>query len=195
MARGRLRVYLGAAPGVGKTYEMLAEGHRRVNQGADCVIGFAEPHGRRATAAMAEGLEVVPRRTVSHRGGELSEMDLDAILARHPQVALVDELAHTNAAGSKHPKRWQDVEELLDAGIDVVTTLNVQHLESLNDVVAQMTGITQRETLPDAVARQADELELVDLSPRRCAGAWWPGTSIPRTGSTPPCRTTSGPAT
>ena len=122
MARGRLRVYLGAAPGVGKSYEMLAEGHRRVSQGADCVIGFVEPHGRRAIAAMTEGLEVVPRRRMAHRGGESSEMDLDAVLARHPQVALVDELAHTNAAGSRHPKRWQDVEELLDAGIDVVST-------------------------------------------------------------------------
>ena len=165
MARGRLRVYLGAAPGVGKTYEMLAEGHRRVSQGTDCVIGFVEPHGRRAIAAMAEGLEVVPRRRVAHRGGESLEMDIDAILARRPQVALVDELAHTNAAGSRHPKRWQDVEELLDAGIDVVSTLNVQHLESLNDVVAQMTGVRQRETVPDAVVRQAEGLELVDLSP------------------------------
>jgi len=165
MARGRLRVYLGAAPGVGKTYEMLADGHRRVSQGTDCVIGFVEPHGRRAIAAMTEGLEVVPRRRMAHRGGESSEMDLDAVLARHPQMALVDELAHTNAAGSRHPKRWQDVEELLDAGIDVVSTLNVQHLESLNDVVAQMTGVRQRETVPDAVVRQAEGLELVDLSP------------------------------
>ena len=165
MARGRLHVYLGAAPGVGKSYEMLAEGHRRVSQGADCVIGFVEPHGRRAIAAMAEGLEVVPSRRVAHRGGESSEMDLDAVLARHPQVALVDELAHTNAAGSRHPKRWQDVEELLEAGIDVVSTLNVQHLESLNDVVAQMTGVRQRETVPDTVVRQAEGLELVDLPP------------------------------
>jgi two-component system, OmpR family, sensor histidine kinase KdpD len=165
MARGRLRVYLGAAPGVGKTYEMLAEGHRRVSQGTDCVIGFVEPHGRHAIAAMAEGLEVVPRRRVAHRRGELLEMDIDAVLARRPQVALVDELAHTNAAGSRHPKRWQDVEELLEAGIDVVSTLNVQHLESLNDVVAQMTGVRQRETVPDAVVRQAEGLELVDLLP------------------------------
>jgi two-component system, OmpR family, sensor histidine kinase KdpD len=165
MARGRLRVYLGAAPGVGKTYEMLAEGHGRVSQGTDCVIGFVEPHGRRAIAAMAEGLEVVPRRRVAQRGGESSEMDIDAILARRPQVALIDELAHTNATGSRHPKRWQDVEELLEAGIDVVSTLNVQHLESLNDVSAQMTGVRQRETVPDAVVRQAEGLELVDLSP------------------------------
>jgi len=179
MARGRLRIYLGASPGVGKTYEMLAEGQRRLSQGADCVIGFVEPHGRRATAAMAEGLEVVPRRRVAYRSGELSEMDLDAVLSRQPQVALVDELAHTNASGSRNAKRWQDVEELLDAGIDVVSTLNVQHLESLNDVVAQMTGVRQRETVPDAVVRHADELELVDLSPeairrRMVAGGIYP---------------------
>ena len=165
MARGRLRIFFGAAPGVGKTYEMLTEGHRRVGQGTDCVIGFVEPHGRRAIAAMTEGLEVVPRRRVAHRGGELSEMDIEAVLARRPQVALVDELAHTNAAGSRHPKRWQDVEELLEAGIDVVSTLNVQQLESLNDVVAQMIGVRQRETVPDAVVRRAEGLELVDLSP------------------------------
>ncbi|HUO40263.1 MAG TPA: DUF4118 domain-containing protein [Mycobacterium sp.] len=165
MARGRLRVYLGAAPGVGKTYEMLLEGHRQRAQGVDCVIGFIEPHGRRATQALVEGLEVVPRRQVPYRGVVLSEMDVDAVLARHPQLALVDELAHTNASGSRNPKRWQDVQELLDAGIDVLTTLNIQHLESLNDVVADVTGVKQRETVPDAVVRQADELELVDLSP------------------------------
>ncbi|MGA2305156.1 MAG: DUF4118 domain-containing protein [Acidimicrobiales bacterium] len=181
--RGRLRIYLGAAPGVGKTYEMLAEGHRRASQGADCVIGFVEPHGRRATAAMAEGLEVVPPRDVPYRGGVLTEMDLDAVLARHPQVALVDELAHTNAAGSRHPKRWQDVEELLQSGIDVVTTLNVQHLESLNDVVNEMTGVRQRETVPDAEVRQADELDLVDISPdalrrRMVAGEIYPPNRI-----------------
>ncbi len=183
MARGRLRIYLGAAPGVGKTYEMLMEGHRRAQQGADCVIGFVEPHGRRATAALVEGLEVVPRRLMPYRGAELPEMDLDAVLARQPQVALVDELAHTNAPGSRHAKRWQDVEDLLDAGIDVVSTLNIQHLESLNDVVAEMTGVRQRETLPDAVARRADELELVDLSPealrrRMVAGDIYPADRI-----------------
>jgi two-component system, OmpR family, sensor histidine kinase KdpD len=165
MARGRLRIYLGAAPGVGKTYAMLAEGHRRVAQGADCVIGFVEPHGRRATSALAAGLEAVPRRLVAYRGGQLPEMDLDAVLARRPQVALVDELAHTNAAGSRHAKRWQDITELLAAGIDVLSTLNIQHLESLNDAVADMTGVRQRETVPDAVVRAADEVELVDLSP------------------------------
>lgn len=168
MARGRLRIYLGASPGVGKTYEMLVEGHRRADQGADCVIGFVEPHGRRATAAMADGLEVVPRRLMSYRGAELPEMDLDAVLARRPQVALVDELAHTNVPGSGHAKRWQDVADLLAAGIDVVSRVNVQHLESLNDVVAEMTGVTQRETVPDEVVRQADELELAHL-----AGVAW----------------------
>ncbi|MEV4744451.1 DUF4118 domain-containing protein [Streptomyces sp. NPDC049555] len=164
-ARGRLRIYLGAAPGVGKTYAMLEEGQRLSAQGTDVVTGFVEPHGRRPTAAKAEGIETVPRRTVVHRGAEFTEMDLDAVLARRPQVALVDELAHTNVPGSRNAKRWQDVDELLDAGIDVVTTLNVQHLESLNDVVAQITGVRQRERLPDEVARRADQIELVDLPP------------------------------
>ncbi len=165
MARGRLRIYLGAAPGVGKTYAMLAEGQRLRAQGADVVIGLVEPHGRRPTAAMAEGLETVPRHALVHRGATFTEMDLDAVLARAPQVALVDELAHTNVPGSRNTKRWQDVEELLGAGIDVVTTLNVQHLESLNDVVQQITGVKQHETLPDEVARRADQIELVDLPP------------------------------
>ncbi|WP_116215143.1 sensor histidine kinase [Streptomyces olivoreticuli] len=164
-ARGRLRIHLGAAPGVGKTYAMLAEGQRLRAQGADVVVALAEAHGRRPTAAMAEGLETLPRRTLAHRGAEFTEMDLDAVLARRPQVALVDELAHTNVPGSRHAKRWQDVEELLDAGIDVLTTLNVQHLESLNDVVEQITGVRQRERLPDEVARRADQIELVDLPP------------------------------
>ncbi|MCQ6246051.1 DUF4118 domain-containing protein [Streptomyces malaysiensis] len=165
MARGRLRIHLGAAPGVGKTYAMLQEGRRLCEQGADVVIGLVEPHGRRLTAALAEGLETVPRHTLVHRGTAFTELDLDAVLARHPQVALVDELAHTNVPGSRNTKRWQDVEELLDAGIDVVTTLNIQHLESLNDVVRQITGVVQHETLPDEVARRADEIELVDLLP------------------------------
>ena len=183
MARGRLRVYLGAAPGVGKTYEMLLEGHRQRRQGVDCVIGFVEPHGRRATQELIDGLEVVPRRYVRHRGGVLPEMDVDAVLARRPQLALVDELAHTNAPGSRNPKRWQDVQELLDAGIDVLTTLNIQHLESLRDVLTEMTGVEQRETVPDAVVRQADELELVDLSPealrrRMVAGDIYPSDRI-----------------
>jgi two-component system sensor histidine kinase KdpD len=143
---------------------MLLEGHRQHRQGVDCVIGFIEPHGRRATQELVDGLEVVPRRYVRHRGGVLLEMDVDAVLARRPQLALVDELAHTNAPGSANPKRWQDVQQLLDAGIDVLTTLNIQHLESLGDVLNEMTGVEQRETVPDAVVRQADELELVDLS-------------------------------
>jgi two-component system sensor histidine kinase KdpD len=144
---------------------MLLEGHRQRRQGVDCVIGFVEPHGRRATQELVDGLEVMPRRYVRHRGGVLPEMDVDAVLARRPQLALVDELAHTNAPGSRNPKRWQDVQELLEAGIDVLTTLNIQHLESLGDVLTEMTGVEQRETVPDAVVRQADELELVDLSP------------------------------
>ncbi|MDV9186977.1 DUF4118 domain-containing protein [Streptomyces sp. SR27] len=165
MARGRLRIYLGAAPGVGKTYTMLEEGQRLRATGADVVAGFVEPHGRRPTAEMAEGLETIPRRTMTHRRAAFTEMDLDAVLARRPQVALVDELAHTNVPGSRHAKRWQDVEELLEAGTDVVTTLNVQHLESLGDVVRQITGVPQRETLPDEVARRADQIEVVDLPP------------------------------
>ncbi|MEU7875410.1 DUF4118 domain-containing protein [Dactylosporangium sp. NPDC049140] len=165
MTRGRLRVYLGAAPGVGKTYAMLAEGQRRRSRGTDVVVGFVEPHGRQLTAAMADGLEVVPRRECDYRDARFAEMDLDAVLARHPQVALVDELAHTNVPGCRNAKRWQDVEELLDAGIDVVTTLNIQHLESLNDVVRQITGVTQQETLPDEVARRAEQVELVDMTP------------------------------
>jgi two-component system sensor histidine kinase KdpD len=163
--RGRLRIHLGAAPGVGKTYTMLAEGQRRRSRGTDVVIGLVEPHGRRLTIAMAEGLETVPRRTMSHRGAVFTEMDVDAVLARAPQVALVDELAHTNVPGCRNPKRWQDVEELLAAGIDVVTTLNIQHLESLADVVQQITGVEQHERLPDAVARSAEQVELVDMTP------------------------------
>ncbi|MFG2041880.1 universal stress protein [Dactylosporangium sp. NPDC048998] len=163
-ARGRLRIFVGAAPGVGKTYAMLVEGHHRRAQGTDVVVGFVETHGRRPIAEMAEGLEVVPRRSTVYRGMRCAEMDLNTVLARHPQVALVDELAHTNVPGCGNAKRWQDVEELLAAGIDVITTLNVQHLESLNDTVEQITGVVQRERLPDAVARRADQIELVDLS-------------------------------
>ncbi len=163
--RGRLRVYLGAAPGVGKTAAMLAEGHRRAERGTDVVVAVAEDHGRAYTAAQVVGLEVVPRRVVWHRGISITDMDLDAVLARRPQVALVDELAHTNAPGGRHAKRWQDVQELLDAGIDVVTTVNVQHLESLNDVVKSVTGIAQSETVPDRVVRSAAQVELVDMTP------------------------------
>ncbi|MEV8516444.1 universal stress protein [Dactylosporangium sp. NPDC051484] len=164
LARGRLRIFVGAAPGVGKTYAMLVEGHHRRAQGTDVAVAFVETHGRRPIAEMTEGLEVVPRRSTTYRGMRCAEMDLNAVLARHPQVALVDELAHTNVPGCGNAKRWQDVEELLAAGIDVITTLNVQHLESLNDTVEQITGVVQRERLPDAVARRADQIELVDLS-------------------------------
>lgn len=164
--RGTLRVYLGAAPGVGKTYDMLSEGHRRQDRGTDVVVGFVESHGRRQTEALVEGLEVVPRRTVRHRDAEFSEMDLAAVLARRPEVALVDELAHTNVPGAGNAKRWQDVMALLDAGIDVITTVNIQHLESLNDVVESITGIRQQETVPDHVVRAADQIELVDMSPQ-----------------------------
>ena len=165
MARGQLRIYLGAAPGVGKTYTMLAEAQRRHARGTDVVVGLLETHGRKMTAAMAEGLEIVPRRTMTHRGATFTEMDLDAVLARHPEVALVDELAHTNVPGCRNPKRWQDVDELLDAGINVITTLNIQHLESLNDVAMQVTGVEQHEKLPDEIARRADQIELVDMTP------------------------------
>ncbi len=165
MARGELRVYLGAAPGVGKTYAMLGEGQRRRARGTDVVVALLEAHGRQLTAAMAEGLEQVPRRSMSYRGAAFTEMDLDAVLARHPQVTLVDELAHTNVPGCRNRKRWQDVDELLDAGIDVITTLNIQHLESLSDVTKQVTGVEQHETLPDEIARRADQIELVDMTP------------------------------
>jgi two-component system, OmpR family, sensor histidine kinase KdpD len=165
MARGQLRIYLGAAAGVGKTYAMLNEGRRRRDYGEDVVVGFVEPHRRPKTAAQVGDLEVIQRRTVEYRGTTLEEMDVDAILERRPQIALVDELAHTNAPGSRNEKRWEDVEELLGAGIDVISTLNIQHLESLNDVVEEITGIKQRETIPDEVVRRADELQLVDLTP------------------------------
>jgi two-component system sensor histidine kinase KdpD len=165
MARGRLRIYLGAAPGVGKTVAMLDEGHRRAERGTDVVVGLCETHGRPHTAGLVSGLRVVPRRRVEYRGAVLEELDLDAVLALHPQVALVDELAHTNAPGSRNSKRWQDIDELLDAGIDVISTLNIQHLESLNDAVTAITGIVQRETVPDEVARAADQIELVDMAP------------------------------
>ncbi|MDL9946414.1 sensor histidine kinase KdpD [Gordonia sp. ABSL11-1] len=165
-ARGRLEVFLGCAPGVGKTYEMLATARVLVDEGVDVVVAVVESHGRVATAALVEGFEVVDRRRVEYRGTVLEEMDLDAVLARKPQVALVDELAHTNAPGMPNAKRWQDIEVLRDAGIDVLSTINIQHLESLNDVVAQITGVTQRETVPDDVVRTADQIELVDIAPQ-----------------------------
>jgi two-component system sensor histidine kinase KdpD len=163
---GELRVYLGAAPGVGKTYAMLHEGHRRSDRGTDVVIGFVETHGRRETQRLVTGLELVPRRILRHRAVDFTEMDVDAIVARAPGVVLVDELAHTNVPGSRHEKRWQDVEELLAAGIDVITTVNIQHLESLNDVVVAITGVRQQETVPDGVVRRADQIELIDMSPQ-----------------------------
>src|ERR1700730_3100300 len=163
MARGRLRIYLGAAPGVGKTYAMLDEGWRRKERGTDVVIGFVETHNRPKTASQIRDLEVVPRAKLTHRGQTFEEMDLSAVLARHPAVALVDELAHTDIPGSRHEKRWEDIEALLQAGIDVISTVNIQHLASLNDVVERITGITQRETVPDSVVRSADQIELVDM--------------------------------
>ncbi|MEU6931098.1 sensor histidine kinase KdpD [Streptomyces sp. NPDC046385] len=166
MGRGKLRIYLGAAPGVGKTYAMLSEGHRRVERGTDCVVAFVEHHDRPRTEVMLHGLEQVPRQEIEYRGATFPEMDIDAVLTRRPAVALVDELAHTNVPGSRNPKRWQDVEELLAAGIDVVSTVNIQHLESLGDVVESITGVRQRETVPDEVVRRADQIELVDMSPQ-----------------------------
>ncbi|HEX3906324.1 MAG TPA: DUF4118 domain-containing protein [Mycobacteriales bacterium] len=163
--RGTLRVYLGCAPGVGKTYAMLDEAHRRRARGTDIVIGYVETHGRAKTIAMVGDLEVVPRATLSYRGATFEEMDLDAVLARRPEVVLVDELAHTNVPGAQHAKRWQDIKVILDAGITVISAVNVQHLESINDVVEKITGIRQRETVPDAVVRAADQVELIDLDP------------------------------
>lgn len=165
MKRGTLKVYLGMAPGVGKTYAMLDEGRRRSARGTDVVAALIETHGREQTAAQLAGLEQVPRRAVEYRGATFFELDVDAVLERRPQLALVDELAHSNLPGSRHEKRWEDIEELLDAGIDVISTLNIQHLESLNDVVAHITGTTQRETVPDDVVRRAETIEIVDISP------------------------------
>ena len=163
--RGRLKIFLGAAPGVGKTYEMLKTAQKRRQEGVDVVIGIVESHGRSETAALIEGLELVARRQVDYRGRHLEEMDLDAILKRRPKLVLVDELAHTNAPGSRHAKRYLDVEELLAAGLDVYTTLNIQHVESLNDVVARITRVRVRETLPDSFLDKADEIEVIDLTP------------------------------
>ncbi len=167
-AAGHFRIYLGAAAGVGKTYAMLSEGHRRAERGADVVIGFVESHGRRLTEDLVGGLEVVPRKTVDYRGSRLDEMDLDAVLRRKPQLALVDELAHTNVPGSgRNEKRWQDVLAILAAGISVITTVNIQHLESIADEVEHMTGAKVRERVPDWVVRKADQIELVDSSPEQ----------------------------
>ena len=165
MPQGQLRVYLGAAPGVGKTYKMLEEGHRRHERGTDVVVGYVETHDRKHTEAMLAGLEVMARAEVNYRGSTFTEMDVDAILARRPDVVLVDELAHTNIPGSRNAKRWQDIEELLEAGLTVITTVNIQHLESINDIVQQITGVPQRETVPDEIARRAKQIELIDMAP------------------------------
>jgi two-component system sensor histidine kinase KdpD len=163
--RGELRIYLGAAPGVGKTFAMLGEARRRMERGTDVVAAVVETHGRKKTAEMTEGITTIPPRYADYRGSQFAELDVDAVLERRPEVVLVDELAHTNTPGSRNTKRWQDIDELLKAGITVITTVNVQHLESLNDVVAQITGIEQRETVPDDVVRAAAQIELVDISP------------------------------
>src|SRR3954465_6384691 len=162
---GKLRIFVGAAPGVGKTYEMLLQARARKKDGYDIVVGVVETHGRKETEALLEGLEVIPRRRIEYRGHFLEEMDLDAIIARRPQIVLVDELAHTNAPGSRHPKRYLDIEELLGHGISVYSTVNIQHIESLNDVVAQITHVRVRETVPDAIFDRADAVELIDLTP------------------------------
>jgi len=182
---GRFRIYLGVAPGAGKTVAMLGEGHRQQQQGGDVVVGFVECHGRLVTEARAAGLENVPRKVVEYRGGRFEEMDLDAVLRRHPQVALVDELAHTNLPGSgRHAKRWEDVLELLDAGIGIVATVNIQHLESVADTVERITRARVRERVPDRVVRRADQIELVDSSPeqlrrRMLHGNVYPADQVP----------------
>ena len=180
---GRLKVFIGMAAGVGKTYRMLQEGHAEQEAGRDVAIGYMEPHKRPETSALAEGLETVPRRRVTYRGTDLEEMDLPALLARAPELALIDELAHTNAPGAEHEKRYEDVRDVLAAGIDVFSTVNVQHLESLNDQVAELTGTRVRETIPDAVLGEADEVVLIDLTPealieRLRAGKVYPGENI-----------------
>jgi two-component system, OmpR family, sensor histidine kinase KdpD len=163
--RGHYKIFLGMAAGVGKTYRMLQEGRSEKALGRDVVIGMLETHGRTETLAQAEGLEVIPRRTVEYRGTTLEEMDLPAIFQRAPELCLIDELAHTNAPGVEHPKRYEDIEDVLDAGVDVFSTVNVQHLESLNDRVAELTGVRVRETFPDSVLGRADEVVLMDLTP------------------------------
>lgn len=181
--RGNLKVFIGMAAGVGKTYRMLQEGHAEQDGGRDVAIGYMEPHRRPETSALALGLETVPRRRISYRGTDLEEMDLPALLARAPQLALIDELAHTNAPGAEHGKRYEDVRDVLAAGIDVFSTVNVQHLESLNDQVAELTGTRVRETIPDAVLGEADEVVLIDLTPealiaRLRAGKVYPGENV-----------------
>src|ERR1700694_4037840 len=165
VGRGKLKIFFGMSPGVGKTYAMLQAARQKQAEGCEVVVGVVETHGRKETEALLEGMPIMPRTQVEYRGTTLNEMDLDAILTWHPQLALVDELAHTNAPGSRHPKRYQDVLELLDAGIDVYTTINVQHLERRGDTVRQITGITVHETVPDSIVEQASEMELIDLAP------------------------------
>src|ERR1039457_518914 len=168
--RGHLKVFIGMAPGVGKTYRMLQEGVAEAESGREVAIGYLEPHGRDETVAQADGLEIIPRRQVEYRGKPLQEMDLPAVLARRPELCLIDELAHTNAPGVEHEKRYEDVRDVLDAGIDVFSTVNVQHLESLNDQVTQLTGAVVRETIPDDVLSAADEVVLIDLTPEALIG-------------------------
>jgi len=184
-AAGHFRIYLGAAAGVGKTYAMLNEGHRRKQRGTDVVVGFVECHDRPLTQERCDDLEIVPRRTIEYRGTRFEEMDLDAVITRRPRVALIDELAHTNVPGSRHTKRWEDIVEILDAGIDVITTVNIQHLESIADAVEQMTGAQVRERVPDWVVRKADQIELVDSSPealrrRMLHGNIYPQAKVPQ---------------
>jgi two-component system sensor histidine kinase KdpD len=182
--RGHLKVFIGMAPGVGKTYRMLQEGAAEADGGRDVVIGYLEPHGRAETLAQAEGLEIVPLRTIAYRGTPLQEMDLPAVLARKPELCLIDELAHTNAPGVEHEKRYEDVRDVIEAGIDVYSTVNVQHLESLNDQITQLTGSRTRETIPDEVLSMADEVVLIDLTPealigRLKAGKVYPAERVP----------------
>ncbi len=182
--RGHLKVFIGMAPGVGKTYRMLQEGSAEADNGRDVVVGYLEPHGRAETVAQADGLEFVPRRTLVYRSTPLEEMDLPAVLARRPELCLIDELAHTNAPGAEHEKRYEDVRDVLDAGIDVYSTVNVQHLESLNNQVTQLTGARVRETIPDEVLSMADEVVLIDLTPealiaRLRAGKVYPHERVP----------------
>lgn len=162
---GKLKIFLGATPGVGKTYKMLSEAHRRVERQEDIVVGLVETHGRRPIVQLLEGLESIPLKQVEYRGKVFNELDTAAVIARKPHVALVDELAHTNIPGVDHPKRWQDIKDIRDAGINVITTLNVQHIESLNDTIFEITGVRVRETVPDSVVETADDIELVDLTP------------------------------
>src|SRR5271154_6563591 len=181
--RGHLKVFIGMAPGVGKTYRMLQEGAAEADNGRDVAIGYLEPHGREETLAQADGLEIIPRRRVLYRGTPLEEMDLPAVLARRPELCLIDELAHSNAPGGEHEKRYEDVRDVLEAGIDVFSTVNVQHLESLNDQVAELTGARVRETVPDSVLGTADEVVLIDLTPealiaRLRAGKIYPSENI-----------------